>query len=213
MVLRRRQRIQLGPVWNLVTGRYDLVRLLHLFLVIPNVGHVDILLVLFVNKNIALNKLETLVIWADIDRKERRQKVEKFVLVDVRIVLRRHWSDHNHSSEKIGENLVQNGVLSQHNIDGHGAAVHYLKKVNQQRFILRVFVLFLLITILEVKLEPFGPYQLVNLFYVALIINIIDLETQLQVLVVKYADVGLRVIRKMFDNSRVVDQIGLEKLR
>lgn len=213
MVLWRRRLIQLSPVWNLVTGRYDLVRLLHLFLVIPNVGHVDILLVLFVNKNIALNKLETLVIWADIDRKERRQKVEKFVLVDVRIVLGRHWSDHNHSPEKVGENLVQNGVLSQHNIDGHWAAVHYLKEVDQQRFILRVFVLFLLITILEVKLEPFGPYQLVNLFYVTLIINVIDLETQLQVLVVKYADVGLRVIRKMFDNSRVVDQIGLEKLR
>ncbi len=66
---------------------------------------------------------------------------------------------------------------------------------------------------IEIKLKSLCSDQLVNFLYVAFIVDVVDLEAELEVLVVKDCKVGLGVLREILDDSGVIDEIGLEKLR
>lgn len=101
---------------NLV-GIYDLIRLLDFFLLVLDVGHVNIVRIFLIDENIALNKLETFVIRADVNREKRGQKVKEFILIDVGTVFVGHRCNDHNSSEEISKNIIQNGVLTQYSIN------------------------------------------------------------------------------------------------
>jgi hypothetical protein len=66
---------------------------------------------------------------------------------------------------------------------------------------------------IEIKLKSLRSDQLVYFLYVTFIVDVVDLEAELEVLVVKDSEVGLGVLGEILDDSGIIDKIGLEKLR
>ena len=76
------------------------------FLLVLDVSHVNIVRIFLIDENIALNKLETFVIRADVDREKGGQKVKQFIFVDVGTVLIGYRSNYDNSSEEIGKDII-----------------------------------------------------------------------------------------------------------